>query len=96
LLQAHPPKGGIACADILLNSEIVNAQILLRILPDLRNRYALMAEGEKIAEVDTLTDAILVRDCLKSQDLTLSQARAMLQAGADGECELPSIERFDR
>jgi hypothetical protein len=64
------------------------AQIVLRILPGLRSRYALMADGEKIAEVDTLTDAVLVRDCLKSHDLTLSQAREMLQACVDDEGEL--------
>jgi hypothetical protein len=85
----------IACAHTLLDVQTVIAQIVLRILPDLGNRYALMAHGEKIGEVDTLTDAVLVRDCIKNQDLTISQARAMLQADADSEGESSSMERFD-
>ena len=56
----------------------MNATILLRILPDLRAKYALLVDGERLGEVDTLKEVIAARDYLKDHDFTVAEARAIL------------------
>ena len=51
-------------------------------MPDLRSKYALMAEQEELGQVDTLTDAVRIRELLKGGDFTINQARAILQTDA--------------
>jgi hypothetical protein len=58
----------------------MNATILLRIMPDPRSKYALLVDGQELGEVATLSDAVLVRECLKEHDFTVDQARAILEA----------------
>ena len=76
------PQSGIAEPHILLHVQTVNATILVRIMPDLCSKYALLAEKEELGQVDTLTDAVRIRDLLKGCDLTTNQARAILQTVA--------------
>ena len=54
--------------------------ILLRIMPDLRAKYSLVVDGERLGDMETLNDAIVARECLKGQDYTLAEARAILEA----------------
>lgn len=54
--------------------------ILLRIMPDLRAKYSLVVDGERLGDMETLNDAIVARECLKCQDYTLAEARAILEA----------------
>ena len=58
----------------------MNAMILLRIMPDLRAKYSLVVDGERLGDMETLNDAIVARECLKGQDYTLVEARAILEA----------------
>jgi hypothetical protein len=58
----------------------MNAMILLRIMPDLRAKYSLVVDGERLGDMETLNDAIVARECLKCQDYTLAEARAILEA----------------
>ena len=60
----------------------MNATILLRILPDLRAKYALLVDGERLGELDTLNDVMVARDFLKAHDFTIAEARAILASPA--------------
>lgn len=57
----------------------MNATILLRIMPDLRSKYSLIVDGERLGDMKTLNNAIAARDCLKEHDFTMAEARAILQ-----------------
>jgi hypothetical protein len=57
----------------------VNASILLRIMPDLRAKYALMVDKQELGELETLNDALAVRDRLKESDVTFEEARAIVR-----------------
>ena len=58
----------------------VNATILLRIMPDLRSKYSLVVDGERLGDMETLNDAIVLSECLKDHDFTFAEARAILEA----------------
>ena len=73
------PKVAFPKFAILDKIYFVNAQILLHILPDLRSRYGIVVDGEEIGQLETLSDATLVRDCLKERDFSVSKARVIFQ-----------------
>jgi hypothetical protein len=58
----------------------MNATILLQIMPDLRSKYSLIVDGERLGDMKTLHDAIVARDCLKEHDFSTSEARVILHA----------------
>ena len=67
----------------------MNVTILLRILPDLGSTYSLLVDGERLGDMETLNDAILVRDRLEDQDLTIAEAHAILGAREKRERPVP-------
>jgi hypothetical protein len=71
---------------------LMNATILLRILPDLRAKYALLVDGERLGDMDTLKEVIAARDALKPHDFTLAEAREFLDYRS---VESPSRSRTD-
>lgn len=87
------PKIGIAdhCQSVRRWLD-VNATILLRILPDLRAKYALLVDGERLGDMDTLKEVIAARDALKPHDFTLAEAREFLDYRS---VESPSRSRTD-
>ena len=58
----------------------MNVTILLRILPDLGSKYSLLVDGERLGDMETLNDAIVVRDGLEDHDFTIAEAHAILGA----------------
>jgi hypothetical protein len=56
----------------------MNVTILLRILPDLGAKYSLLVDGERLGDMETLNDAIVVRDRLEDHDFTIAEAHAVL------------------
>ena len=66
----------------------MNVTILLRILPDLGSKYSLLVDGERLGDMETLNDAIAVRDRLEDHDFTIAEAHAIL--GARGKHNSPS------
>ena len=58
----------------------MNVTILLRILPDLGSKYSLLVDGERLGDMETLNDAIVVRDRLEDYDFTIAEAHAILGA----------------
>jgi hypothetical protein len=75
-----PPERTIANEHKLLPLFWMNAMILLRIMPDLPAKYSLVVDGERLGDMETLNDAIVARECLKSHDFTFAEARAILEA----------------
>jgi hypothetical protein len=58
----------------------MNVTILLRILPDLGSKYSLLVDGERLGDLETLNDAIVLRDRLEDQDFTIAEVLAILGA----------------
>jgi hypothetical protein len=56
----------------------MNVTILLRILPDLGAKYSLLVDGERLGDMETLNDAIVLRDRLEDHDFTIAEAHAVL------------------
>jgi hypothetical protein len=56
----------------------MNVTILLRILPDLGSKYSLLVDGERLGEMETLNEAIVVRDRLADHDFTIAEAHSVL------------------
>ena len=48
-------------------------------MPDLRAKYALMVDKEELGELETLNDALAVRDRLKESHVTFEEARAIVR-----------------
>ena len=61
----------------------MSAEILLRIMPDLRSKYCVLVDGKRLGEMDTLKEALIVRDCLAEHEFTVEQARAFQSATGD-------------
>ena len=72
----------------------MNVTIHLRILPDLGSTYSLLVNGERLGDMETLNDAIVLLDRLENQDLTIAEAHAILslERSEDG----PSPRDSDR
>ena len=58
----------------------MNVTILLRILPDLGSKYSLVVDGERLGDMETLNDAIVLRDRLEDHDVTIAEVHAILGA----------------
>jgi hypothetical protein len=56
----------------------MNATILMRIMPDLRSKYAIRVDGETVGDLETLDEALLALERLRDRDFTVEQARKML------------------
>src|SRR5271166_5264026 len=63
---------------IQCNSSGMNATILMRIMPDLRSKYAIRVDGETVGDLETLDEALLALERLRDRDFTVEQARKML------------------
>jgi hypothetical protein len=72
------PKVVLPMNAIQCNSSGMNATILMRIMPDLRSKYAIRVDGETVGNLETLDEALLALERLRDRDFTVEQARKML------------------
>lgn len=73
------PESSIADKNESMLLSAVNATILLRIMPELRSKYSLIVDGERLGDMKTLNEAVVARECLKEHDFSISEARAILE-----------------
>jgi len=67
---------------IQCNGSGMNATILMRIMPDLRSKYAIRVDGETVGDLETLDEALLALERLRDRGFTVEQARKMLDVSA--------------
>ena len=70
----------------------MDATILVR-HPEGQTRYALLFNGQRIGEVDTLEEAVEIREYLKRCNLRIEKARAILETALWGCKPKPPIFR---
>ncbi|HZC58872.1 MAG TPA: hypothetical protein VE154_02690 [Chthoniobacterales bacterium] len=56
----------------------MNATLLMRVMPDLRSKYAIRVDGETVRDLETFEEALVALKCLRNHDLTVEEARKVL------------------
>ena len=57
----------------------MNATLLMRIMPDLRSKYAIRVDGETVGDLETLDEALVALERLRDHDVTVEKARKILE-----------------